>query len=130
MSATHSVIADPVLDLVRITLSGFFSPEAIAAFLAEFHAAHALLRCAPNAHLTFLDVRELSIQSQEAVGRFASVLADPRFRARRLACVAASTLARSQLNRALADRPGSLVFVEPAEAEAWLLADAPTSRAA
>lgn len=130
MNASFDIGVDPARDLVRIRLGGFFSPDDLGAFMPEFRRAYAELRCGPNEHLTLVDVRELAIQSQEAVAQFAALLADPRFHARRLACVAACTLARSQLNRALAARRDARVFAEPAEAEAWVLAAGPVSRAA
>ena len=50
------------------------------------------------------------------------MLADPLYRSRRLAFVAASTLAKGQLLRALDGRPGR-TFEDPSAAEAWLFQD-------
>ena len=135
MSASFSVTADPAGDLIRIRMAGFFTPENIAAFEEERSRAHALLRCGPNRHLTLNDVRELSIQPQDAVAAFQQMLADPAYRSRRLAFIVAPTLARGQLERALAGRPNTRLFEDAAEAEAWLLSpdvveSAPPLRAA
>ena len=122
MTATFSVVADPARDLVRITLSGFFDDKSIAGFLAARREAHARLRCGPNRHLSLTDTRGIAIQSQEMVARWGRILADPAYRSRRLAFVTGSTLARMQLQRAIGSRDAR-VFLDPAEAEAWLFAE-------
>lgn len=131
MNAAFSIDVDPALDLVRIEMSGLFSPADIEAFLEARRRAHARLTCPPNAHLTLNDVRGMKIQPQEAVAAFQAMLADSAWRSRRLAFVVAPTLARGQLARALAGRPEARLFEDIAEAEAWLLAaEAPTLRSA
>ncbi|WCM26384.1 hypothetical protein NDN01_20625 [Sphingomonas sp. QA11] len=119
MSATFHVEADPARDLVRIKLSGFFSPDDIEGFLEARRAAHASLRCGPNQHLTINDVREMKIQSQEIVAAFRDMLSAPDYRSRRLAFVTGPTLARSQLLRALENR-AARCFDDHFSAEAWL----------
>jgi hypothetical protein len=106
-------------DLVLIRMGGFFGPEAIAQFTKARNAAHARLQCAPNAHMTLNDVSDMSIQSQEMVTSFQTLLADPTHRSRKLAFVHASTLARMQLQRAAASR-NVAYFRTAEEAEAWL----------
>lgn len=120
MSAEFSFRVDPDRDLVRVRMAGFFTPEDVAAFARARAEAHGLLRCPPNAHVTLNDVREMKIQPQETVEAFGRLLVDPAFRSRRLAFVAAPTLARSQLQRALAGRTDVRLFEEEAEARAWL----------
>ena len=100
-------------------MSGLFNDADVAAFLEGRRRAHALLRCGPNQHVTLNDVRDIKIQPQETVIAFQDMLADPKFRSRRLAFVAASTLAKGQLLRALDGRPGCC-FDDPRAAEAWL----------
>lgn len=129
-TASYDVAVDLARDLVRITLSGFFDETAIRGFLAAQRAAHAELRCAPNCHLTIADVRGLAIQSQAVVARFHQAIADPAAAGRRLGFVTTSSLARSQLRRAIGARDAG-VFIDPAEAEARVLAAGPaTERAA
>lgn len=134
MSASFSITADPARDLIRIRMGGFFKAENIASFLRERDSAHARLGCAPNQHLTLNDVREMSIQPQDAVKAFQEMLADPAYRSRRLAFVVSPTLARGQLARALDGRPNTRLFDDVTEAEAWLLSpdveEAATSRRA
>lgn len=103
-------------------MAGLFTPADLDAFLEARRHAHAALRCGPNQHLTINDLRGMKIQSQETVAYFRELLADPAYRSRRLAFVAAPTLARSQLMRAL-DGRDARCFDDPVEAEAWLLDD-------
>ncbi|MGQ0659671.1 hypothetical protein [Sphingosinicella sp.] len=121
MSASFSITAEPDRDLVRIRMSGFFTPADIAAFLDARARAHAQLTCGSNQHLTLNDVRGLSIQPQDSVAAFQTMLADSNYRSRRLAFVVAPTLARGQLARALSGRANTRMFEDPHEAEAWLL---------
>ncbi|WP_157105610.1 hypothetical protein [Sphingomonas sp. TDK1] len=114
--------------MVTIVMTGFFSPEDIARFVAARDAAHTLLRCGPNEHLTLVDIRGMRIQSQESVELFRSVLKNPRVQSRRLAIVVAQSLARMQIKRAASDRDPAY-FTEPAEAEAWLVEDLATDAA-
>lgn len=127
MSASFHIETEPARDLVRITMSGFFTPDDIEAFLAARAAAHKQLRCGPNQHLTLNDVRGMKIQSQQAVVAFQRMLADPDHRSRRLAFVVDKTLALLQLERALANRDARC-FSSVNEALLWLFApDAPAA---
>lgn len=127
MTATFSVVAHPERDLVRITLAGFFTADDIGRFRAARALAHGRLTCARNQHLTITDITGMAIQSQEAVGRWASVLSDPAWVSRRLGFVTASTLARMQLQRAITGRDNVRCFMDAAEAEAWVLEAGPAA---
>jgi hypothetical protein len=122
MSATFSFETDKSRRLVRITMSGLFTPADIRDFLEARRKAHVELGCAPNMHFTLNDVRGMKIQPQESVTGFQEMLAAPEYRSRRLAFVAARTLARSQLMRALSNREARC-FEDVAHAEAWLFAE-------
>lgn len=124
MTAQFSIRVDPMRDLVRIRMSGFFMLEDIASFVDARSEAHRQLRCLPNMHLTLNDVSDMKIQSQEIVTAFREMLAATEFRSRRLAFVAGSTLARAQLMRAAVGR-NARCFADVASAEAWLFADEP-----
>ncbi|GAA4809150.1 hypothetical protein GCM10023232_00150 [Sphingosinicella ginsenosidimutans] len=119
MSARFTIDVDPARDLVRITMSGFYSAADIDAFLAKRAAAHRLLTCGANEHLTLNDVRGMKIQSQDSVQAFRQMLSDPAYRSRRLAFVVDQTLALFQLERALANRDARC-FATVQQAEAWL----------
>ncbi|MES2096423.1 MAG: hypothetical protein V4459_06660 [Pseudomonadota bacterium] len=121
MSAHFTVQADPERDLIRISMSGFFSPDDIQAFFDARAVEHAKLHCGPNQHLTLNDLTAMKVQSQEIVAGFQSLLADPAYRSRRLAFVVSRTLARSQLMRALNGRDAKC-FEKRADAEKWLFA--------
>jgi hypothetical protein len=121
MNATFSFDVDVVHSLVRITLGGFFAADDIAGFAAARARAHEQLRCAPNQHVTMVDLRSIKIQSQESVAGFAAILASPVHRSRRIAFVVETSLARMQLKRAAGERADG-IFLSLADAERWLLA--------
>lgn len=123
MNASFSFEVDRSRDLIRIQMAGLFAPDDIGAFLEARRQAHAQLGCAPNRHLTLNDVRQMKIQTQEIVAAFRNMLSDPAYRSRRLAFVAAPTLARGQLLRALQNRDARC-FETIEAAEAWLFAEA------
>lgn len=122
MEAAFSIAVDPSRDLVVMTLSGFFTVADLGRFDAERRVAFRRLRCGPNRHLTLVDTSRISIQAQDMVARFGAVIAEPAFRARRIAFVTASSLARSQLQRAIGGRDAR-VFTDARDAEHWLLSD-------
>ena len=133
MSASFSFDVDPSRDLVRITLSGFFHRDDVLALAEALLEALRRLTCPPSAHITLIDVRGLEIQSQETMDAFEALLSAREHRSRRLALVVAPTLARMQVERALASRPGVACFASPYDAAAWLLDEidpAPLLRAA
>ena len=121
MSATFHFEVDSTRHLVRLTLSGFFHREDIAALARARTEAYRGLDGAPNGHAILIDVRELKIQSQETMKGFATLLSDREYRSRRVALVVAPTLARTQVERAFSARPGVACFADQAGAEAWLL---------
>lgn len=122
MNASFSFEVDRPRDLVRIQMAGLFTQADVAAFVEERRRAHAQLGCGPNRHLTLNDVRQMKIQTQEIVAAFRTMLSDPVCKSRRLAFVAAPTLARGQLLRALQDRDARC-FETIEAAEAWLFAE-------
>ncbi|MBO9621791.1 MAG: hypothetical protein J7500_03675 [Sphingomonas sp.] len=125
MSAEFSIDVEPERDLVRIAMSGFFTPADIADFLEERRKAHLRLHCARNQHLTINDLRGMKIQPQDSVAEFQRMLGAPEYRSRRLAFVIGPTLARSQLSRALSGRDARC-FQTVVEAEAWLFSATPS----
>lgn len=129
MIAQFIVRTDPIHDLVRIALSGFFVAADVTALRDALAAQHKRLLCPRHQHVTLIDVSRMSVQSQEMVAAFHDLLADPRFHSRRLAFVVDPTLIRSQLRRALGERPARYFDNEYA-AEAWLLALDPAAATA
>ncbi len=124
MEARFSIANDVAHGLMRITMSGFFEPADIARFVAERDAAFRQLKTRPNEHLSLVDIRAMDIQASESVMGFQQVLADPRYRSRRIAFVVGRSLAAMQIRRAAKGRDTQF-FDELDEAEAWLLATPP-----
>lgn len=122
MSAEYAINADPLRDLIRIRMAGFFTSDDVAGFVAARNAAHAELRCGRNQHVTLNDVRDMKIQSQDMVDAFRAMLSDPLYRSRRLAFLVGPTLTRTQLMRAIAGRDARC-FEDSWAAEAWLQGD-------
>ena len=91
MNAAFDFDVDSTRNLVKLTLSGFFHREDVAALARARTEAYRDLRCAPNGHLTLIDVRDLKIQSQETMRGFASLLADREYLSRRVALIVAPT---------------------------------------
>ncbi len=118
MDASFSIDPDPRLNLMRVRMTGFFSPADVQSFSAAYRAGLMTLR--PN-QLTIVDITEMKIQAQDIVGAFAGLMATPEIRSRKLAFVCGSTLARLQAQR-LTDRPGVEFFRTVEDAEAWLFA--------
>ncbi len=130
MTPSFDIQVDAARDLVRIRLAGFFDDATLRAFLHARKLAFERLRCGPNRHLSITDIRGMAIQAQDVVTRWHAVLADPAYASRRLAFVVASTLARTQLQRAIGSRYAQC-FTDPDAAERWVLTgDDAESRAA
>jgi hypothetical protein len=119
MAGHFDITLSPDDCLVRLTMSGFFEPEEIRRLGEEMVAAVARLHCPPNQHLTLCDIREMAIQSQDAVGHFTRLVGAEPIRSRMLAFVTAKSLARLQARR-LTDRADVEFFDTVAAAEAWL----------
>lgn len=120
MKPEFEVHVDVARSLVRTRLAGFFDDAAIGGYLTARKLACRRLQCGPNEHLSLIDVRDMAIQTQDIVTRWAAVLADPVYRSKRLAFVVGSTLVRTQLQRAIGGRDARR-FTDAAKAEAWVL---------
>lgn len=122
MAGSYSFEIDEGRDFVLMTLGGFFSPEEIEAFDRARRTAYRKLRCAPNQHVTLIDMRETVIQSQDAVDAFTRSVSDPETCSRKVAFVVSKSLARLQVKRVASSRHAGY-FSTFAEAEAWLFQD-------
>ncbi|KQN33605.1 STAS/SEC14 domain-containing protein [Sphingomonas sp. Leaf38] len=121
MTPRFEIVANPALNLVTITIGGFFAQPDIDVFEQARDAAHRQLRCGPNQQLTLVDMREMMIQSQEAIVGFQRVLNNPATKSKRIAIVTGKTLARMQVERAAERRDVQYFSGEPEEAQTWLL---------
>lgn len=122
MSGSYSIDVDAQRSFVRMKLQGFFSPEEIVAFDAARREAYRQLRCAPNQHVTLVDMTATQIQSQEAVNAFSHSLMDPVTRSRRIAFLVSRSLARLQIKRASSSLNAAYFHAED-DAIAWLGSD-------
>ena len=120
MAGTYSFKIDTRRDLVSMELHGFFTPDQMPAFDQARREAYSQLRCAPNQHVTVVDMRGTLIQSQDIVDAFARSIADQETKSRRIAFVVSRSLARLQVKRAAGDRDAGY-FLTLDEAERWLL---------
>ncbi len=121
LSPSYRIACEPERDLVRITMSGFFSVEQVQEFATARAEHYAQLRCPPNQHLTLCDASQMRIQTQEVVAAFARVVQIPEFRSRKLAIIVGSSLARIQTQR-VSEREGVQLFRSVSDAEEWLFA--------
>jgi len=120
MDAIYKIEVDPVNNILRQYLAGFFEPADVERFVADRNDAFGQLTCGPDQHLALVDARHVKIQQQDAVEAFQALLANPPLRSRKLAFVVSHSLACKQLQRAAAGRDARF-FHSVAEAEAWLL---------
>ena len=100
-------------------MSGFFEPDEINRLGEDMAKAIASLRCAPNSHITLVDIRDMAIQSRDAVDDFTKLVGSEAVRSRKLAFVTARSLALHQARR-LTDRRDVELFETLEAAEAWL----------
>lgn len=128
MHATFSVRCHPTLDLLEISMAGFFGDADIAAFDRRRRDEMAKLACPAGQHRTLVDIAGMDVQSQAAVAAFGRLLADPRSHSHRLAFVVRRSLARTQVIRALGGREARH-FESRAEARRWLLVEQHTAAA-
>lgn len=123
MPPTFSFDVDTDRNLVRVVMAGFFLPEDVDRFLDARNLAHEQLRCGPNQHLTLVDIRDIKIQSQEAVAAFSRLFRDPCYFSRKIAIIVSQSLARTQVKRAAAGRDINYFTDDVRPAEQWLMED-------
>ena len=119
MEPRFSIELDRPRRAMHVTLSGFFTPEDVARYYAAVHEATAQLGGLPSRQRMLCDITGMRIQTQETVAAFSALMADPKYRYRRVAVIIASSLARMQAQRTLGDRQAR-IFATREEAEAWL----------
>lgn len=119
MAGHFTIDTDRGRGLLRVVMSGFYSPEDVKRYHAAVVAASSTLTQAPASQMMLCDISAMLIQSQEIVGAFREVMSDRRYARRRVGFVVGSTLARMQLLRIIGSRTAH-VFTSTADAEAWL----------
>ena len=113
------IATDRQRGLLRLQLAGFWSPEDFNRFKRTYTQALADLGIAPGQHAILVDLREATLQTQALIGDVQAFMANFENKARRIALVAASALARMQTKR-LAIRSDIVLFATMEAAEDWL----------
>ena len=119
MAASYTIDVEP-WGFLRFTLEGFFDSDVFARFARDRQAAFTKLSCAPNAHLTLVDLTHCQLQSQTITAAFQAIMADGATRSRRMAFIFGDSPTRMQIRRILADREDVGLFADEASALAWL----------
>lgn len=117
----YAITTDETRSLVRVTLSGFFSPDEVGTFMCDLRDATIAIGCANGGHVVLVDTRDCTLQSQEVVGAFRQLIASTPYRAKRVALVTGQSVSRMQARRLLVDDRVRM-FESVAEAMAWLSA--------
>jgi hypothetical protein len=129
MSAHFNIELDPARKLLFVELSGFYTVADVHRYHAAVHAATARLGGMPSAQRMVCDISGMRIQTQDVVQAFSGVMADPKYKHRKVALVVASTLARMQAQRTTGARDAQF-FASREEAEAWLFSSPDATSAA
>lgn len=119
MTTRYRIDVEP-WGFMRFTLSGFFDHEVFARFVAEREKAFAKLTCAPNAHLTLVDLRRCQLQPQVLAEAFKQLMSESHRRSFRMAFVFGDSPARMQVRRLLTERNDIGLFTDEASAMGWL----------
>lgn len=122
MTGDFELHVDPKRKLLRVTMSGFFDAPQIMRMAQAVVTTFRQHGFAPDELLTLVDIRQMDIQSQDAVQQFQDLLSTEDTRSRRLAFIVARSLARLQIKRAASHREAEY-FEDEASAEAWIAAE-------
>jgi PhoPQ-activated pathogenicity-related protein len=120
MRATYSIHVEP-WGFLRFRLAGLFDQETFARFAAERRLAFVRLTCAPNAHLTLVDLNDFLLQPRLLADAFQQFVLAPDTRSRRMALICGTSAARLQVRRLIASRDDIRLFADEASAMAWLM---------
>ena len=118
MAPNYLVQMDEARGLLRLTVTGFWTPAMAAAFLAEWSAATFPLRRANRPFAVIADCRNFAVQSEEVGAPIAAYLSGSENPGRR-AILMSSVLGKMQAQRAI-DHPDVGVFMSESDAMSWL----------
>jgi hypothetical protein len=124
--ARQEIEIDRDRNLVVVTVSGFFSPEAAHRATMETRLAIQSLGSAMGSHLTLYDMTATAPTSGETVELIRMGFANPVYRplwARKVAFCTSSSLLRRQIERLREARADIAIFETRELALAWLLTD-------
>lgn len=114
------ITTDPAHKLIRATLRGFFNPATVAQFGQAVQMASAGMGCRSGEHLLLADTTQCTLQSQDVVGAFQSLITDAPLKSKRIAIITGGSLSRMQVRRILV-RDQAMMFDNAADAEHWVL---------
>ena len=121
----HSIRIDRINHLVEQRVSGTPDVAEVEASGAEVRKAVRSLGLGPGKHVTLYDLSEMGLVSDAVIACAMQQFADPRFtivKARKVAMVVPSALARMKITPASATRDNMATFSNRAEAMKWLFA--------
>jgi len=110
--------------VLRMTISGFWSAPVMTDFARDCVVAVKALPCLAKDHLILCDISGAAIQSQPMFAGFMALLVESRVRPRRVAFVSTNPVSRMQARRLMAARDDVGLFDDEAPALRWLMADA------
>jgi hypothetical protein len=118
-----TITTDEARKLMTVTMSGFLTPEDATSCAAQVQISAAAIGWRTGEFLLLVDSLESSVQSQSVIEAFQAGIAASSLRARKIAVLSTSSLARMQTKRIVTGKVAGM-FENRAEAEQWLFADA------
>jgi len=118
-----TITADESRKLMTVTMSGFLTPEDATSCAAQVQTNAAANGWRTGEFLLLVDSLESSVQSQSVIEAFQAGIATSSLRARKIAVLSTSSLARMQTKRVITGKVAGM-FGSRADAEEWLFADA------
>ncbi len=119
----HSVRTDRINRMIEQRISGTPDVAEIEAAGVAARKAVQSLGAAPGTHVSLYDLSGVQAISDEVIDSAMKQWADPRYtivRARKVALVAPSAIARLKLNRPATSRDNMRLFADRGEAMRWL----------
>lgn len=123
-----TIQTDPRCRLIRITLCGMLTVADVKELYRQEHAAILAMGCPLGEQLVLVDLSECPLQLQDIVAAFQQAM-NSSAKAKRLALVTGSSLARMQARR-ITSRADAALFETEDEALAWLFDRGENQRAA
>jgi hypothetical protein len=119
-----TVTADKTRKLITLTMTGFTTPEEATSGSAQVQITAATNGWRTGEFFLIVDQLEGLVQSQSAMEAFQAGIAAASLRARKIAVLSTSSLARLQSKR-IAGGEVAAMFENRSDAEEWLFADPP-----
>ena len=115
---------DEARKLMTVTMAGFLTPEDATSCAVQVQTSAAAMGWRTGEFLLLVDSLESSVQAQPVIEAFQAGIAASSLRARKIAVLSTSSLARMQTKRIVSGKVAAM-FETRADAEEWLFADPP-----